>query len=237
MEILKVSNLNVYYGNAQALRDISIDVFENEIVTLVGGNGAGKTTLMMTISGIIKARSGSVEFMGRRVDGLKPYQIVRLGIAQVSQERNLFPNMTVMENLELGAYPSQKTVNIKEKLEEVYQYFEVLDTYKEKKASLLSGGEQQMLAVGRALMSNVRLLLLDEPSTGLAPIIVKELSNIIRRLRDEAKLTTLLVEQNATLALDLAERGYVLEVGSIIATGTTSNLRKSDLVKKAYLGL
>jgi len=237
MEILKVSNLNVYYGNAQALRDISIDVFENEIVTLVGGNGAGKTTLMMTISGIIKARSGSVEFMGRRVDGLKPYQIVRLGIAQVSQERNLFPNMTVMENLELGAYPSQKTVNIKEKLEEVYQYFEVLDTYKGKKASLLSGGEQQMLAVGRALMSNVRLLLLDEPSTGLAPIIVKELSNIIRRLRDEAKLTTLLVEQNATLALDLAERGYVLEVGSIIATGTTSNLRKSDLVKKAYLGL
>lgn len=237
MEILKVSNLNVYYGNAQALRDISLDVFEGEIVTLVGGNGAGKTTFMMTISGIIKARSGSVEFMGRRVDGLKAYQIVRLGIAQVSQERNLFPNMTVMENLELGAYRSQKTVDIKEKVEEVYRYFEVLDRYKGKRACLLSGGEQQMLAVGRALMSNVRLLLLDEPSTGLGPMIVKELSNIIRRLRHERNLTTLLVEQNATLALELADRGYVLEVGSIVATGTTSDLKKSDLVKKAYLGM
>lgn len=237
MEILKVSNLNVYYGNAQALRDISLDVFEGEIVTLVGGNGAGKTTFMMTISGIIKARSGSVEFMGRRVDGLKAHQIVRLGIAQVSQERNLFPNMTVMENLELGAYRSQKTVDIKEKVEEVCRYFEVLDRYKGKRACLLSGGEQQMLAVGRALMSNVRLLLLDEPSTGLGPMIVKELSNIIRRLRHERNLTTLLVEQNATLALELADRGYVLEVGSIVATGTTSDLKKSDLVKKAYLGM
>jgi branched-chain amino acid transport system ATP-binding protein len=237
MEILKVSNLNVYYGNAQALRDISIDVSEGEIVTLVGGNGAGKTTLMMTISGIIKARSGSVEFTGRRVDRLQAYQIVRLGIAQVSQERNLFPDMTVMENLELGAYPSQKNVDVKKKLEEVYRYFEVLDRYKAKKARLLSGGEQQMLAVARPLMSNVKLLLLDEPSTGLAPMIVKELSNVIRRLRDEAGLTTLLVEQNATLALDLADRGYVLEVGSIIATGTTSDLKKSDLVKKAYLGM
>lgn len=235
--MLNVDKLNVYYGNVQALRDISIEVNEGEIVTLIGANGAGKTTLLMTISGIIKPKSGAIEFLGSRIDGLKPYRIVGLGISHVSQERNLFPKMTVVENLELGAYQLPKDENIKERLEEVYSYFEILCRRKNQKAGLLSGGEQQMLAVGRALMSDSRLILLDEPSAGLAPMIVRQLAKIIRKLGEKKGLTTLIVEQNATLALNLADRGYVLETGTVVASGKTSDLEGSELVKKAYLGI
>ena len=237
MNVLKVSKLNVFYGNAQALWDVSIEVSDGEIVTLVGANGAGKSTLMMALSGIIKPRSGTIEFFGKRIDGLEPHQIVKLGLAQVSQSRNLFPDMTVIENLELGAYCLPKNETITERLEEVYGHFKILQIRKDQKAGLLSGGEQQMLAFGRAFMSHPKLILLDEPSTGLAPIIVKQLVEIIREARTKRGLTILLAEQNAILALDLADRGYVLETGTLVTSGKASDLKKSEIVKKAYLGI
>lgn len=235
--MLNVSGLNVSYGNVHVLRDISINVDEGEIVTLIGANGAGKTTLMMTLSGILKPKSGRIEFLGSRIDGLEPHQIVGLGIAQVAQGRHLFPQMKVIENLELGAFRCPKNANINEKLDDVYRYFGILRERKNQKAGLLSGGEQQMLAVGRALMSDVKLLLLDEPSAGLAPKVVEDLAVIIKRLREKKRLTTLIVEQNASLALDLADRGYVLQTGALVASGKASDLASSELVKKAYLGL
>jgi len=235
--MLNVSKLNVFYGNAQALRDISIEVNEGEIVTLIGANGAGKTTFMMSLSGIIKPKSGSIEFLGTRIDGQRPNRIVKMGLVHVSQSRNLFPDMTVIENLELGAYRLPRKENINEKLEEVYSYFGILEERKNQKAGLLSGGEQQMLAFGRAFMADPKLILLDEPSEGLAPLIVKQLYKIMKELHRRRRLTTLLVEQNAILALDLGDRGYVLESGTLVASGRTSDLEKSETVKKAYLGI
>lgn len=235
--MLKVTKLNVYYGHVQILRDISVDVNEREIVTLIGANGAGKTTLMMTLSGLIKPKSGTIEFLGTRIDRLEPHQIVNLGIAQVPQGRHLFQEMKVIENLELGAFRCPKNENIKEKMEEVYSYFEILRERKNQKVGLLSGGEQQMLALGRALMSNVKLLLLDEPSAGLAPKLIEDLAIIIKKLIEKKGLTTLIVEQNAYLALELADRGYVLQSGTLVASGKASDLTRSELVKKAYLGL
>jgi branched-chain amino acid transport system ATP-binding protein len=237
MKMLKVNNLNVLYGNVQALWDVSLEVKEGEIVTLIGANGAGKTTTMMTISGILKPRSGKIEYLGTRIEGLKPHKIIELGIAQVPQGRHLFSGMTVRENLELGAYRSQKKSNLSQQLEEVNEFFEVLRERENDKAGVLSGGQQQMLAFGRALMSNAKLLLFDEPSAGLAPIMVNQMADIIRKLRKNKKITTLIVEQNAVLALDLAERGYVLESGRIIVSGKASDLSTDELVKKAYLGI
>lgn len=235
--MLNVNKIDVYYGSVCALRGVPLKVEEKEIVTLIGANGAGKTTLMMTLSGILRPKSGNITFMGKRIDTLHPYEIVSLGISQVSQDKNLFTDMTVLENLELGAYRFRKRDNLTEKFEEVYGYFEILRKYRDKKAKLLSGGEQQMLAFGRAIMRNPSLLLMDEPSAGLAPLIVMELAEIIKKLRRDKGLTTFIAEQNVILALDLADRGYVLETGTMVTEGETSELKESDLVKKAYLGI
>lgn len=236
--MLKVDNLDVYYGNVQALRRVSLDVNEGEIVTLIGANGAGKTTFLMTLSGIVKPSFGTIEFLGRRTDKLPPDAIINAGMAQVPQDRLLFHDMTVSENLEMGACqaPDAKSKSIKQKMEEIYSYFEALDTRKDRKAGTLSGGEQQMLVIGRALMASPKLLLMDEPSSGLAPVIVEHLAEIITNLR-RAGLSILLVEQNAYLALELADRGYLLQNGSVVASGTKSELLESDLVKRTYLGM
>jgi branched-chain amino acid transport system ATP-binding protein len=235
--MLSVNHLDVFYGNVQALRDISIQVERGEIVTLIGANGAGKTTLLMALSGICQPKSGSIRFLDFRIDGLKPHRVVRLGLAQVSQSRNLFPDLTVFENLEMGAYALARGESAEERIDQIYGYFDILHKRRNQRAALLSGGEQQMLAFARALISNPKMLLLDEPSEGLAPKIVQELLRIIQKLREENRLTILLVEQNAVLALELAERGYVLETGSIVGSGTTEELLNSEIVKKAYLGI
>jgi branched-chain amino acid transport system ATP-binding protein len=235
--MLKVDDLHVFYGNAQALAAISIGVDEGEIVTLIGSNGAGKTTFMMALSGVVKPKSGTIEFLNTKIDGLEPHLIVKLGLVHVTQAKNLFPEMTVRENLELGAYGIKGAEVKRKKLDGVYELFRVLYERREQKAVLLSGGEQQMLAFGRALMSDARLMLLDEPSAGLAPIIVKELGKTIEDFRQHRGLTILLVEQNAELALTLADRGYVLESGVLVTQGTSVELFNSDKVKRAYIGM
>ncbi len=236
--MLKVRSLNVHYGAIQALKGVSINVSHGELVTLIGANGAGKTTLMMTLSGILKPTSGTIEFLGERLDQLSSYHIIDLGLVQVPQGRQLFPEMTTLENLELGAYRAKNVGNqrMEDKLEKVYGYFEILRERKNQKAGTLSGGEQQMLAIGRALMASPKLLLMDEPSSGVAPLIVEHLANIIIDLY-KSGLSILLVEQNAYLALELASRGYVLENGSLVMTGQATELLQSERVKKAYLGM
>jgi branched-chain amino acid transport system ATP-binding protein len=236
--VLKVKALNVHYGAIQALIDVSLDVGDGELVTLIGSNGAGKTTFMMALSGILRPTSGVIEFCGNRTDRLPSDVIFRLGIVQVPQGRMLFPDMTTLENLELGAYyaPNEESRSIDHKLEQIYGYFSILRDRTDQKAGTLSGGEQQMLAIGRALMADPKLLLMDEPSAGVAPIMVEQLSKIITNLHREG-LSMLLVEQNAHLALDLADRGYVLQTGRIIARGQTADLAESELVRKAYLGM
>lgn len=231
--MLKVTNLDVHYGKLQVLRNISLDVNEGELVTLIGSNGAGKTTLLMSLSGIIKPTRGEIEFLGVRIEHMPSHKIVRLGLAHVPQGRMLFPDMTVLENLEMGASPD---TNVKEVLEEVYSYFRILAERKGQKAGTLSGGEQQMLAVGRALMTKPKLLLLDEPTSGLSPIMVQGVADIVTHLHQKG-VTVLLVEQNASLALGLGERGYLLQSGNMVASGTAAELSQSDLVKKVYLGI
>ena len=233
---LEVEKLNVYYGAVHILYDVSLQVADGEIVTLIGANGAGKTTLMMAVSGVVPPRSGQIQFLGERTDRLTPHEISARGIAQVAQARHLFPDLSVRENLELGAWRWPRR-EFAQQLEEIYTFFTVLRERRHQKAGSLSGGEQQMLAFGRALMTRPRLLLLDEPSAGLAPIMVKEIARIVRQIRDERGLTTLLVEQNASLALQLADRGYVIESGHIVASGTTSELANSEAVRKAYLAV
>jgi branched-chain amino acid transport system ATP-binding protein len=205
------------------------------MMTLIGANGAGKTTLLLTISGVLKAASGSIDFLGVRIDKLPSHKIVALGIAQVAQGRELFPDLTVLENLILGDQQSSTMRETQNKLSTVYKYFEILHQRTNQKAGTLSGGEQQMLALARALMASPKLLLLDEPSSGLAPTVVENVIEIIANLRKEG-LTIMLVEQNAHLALDLADKGYVIENGAIVATGTACELADSDLVKRSYLG-
>lgn len=233
--MLKVANLDAGYGSTQILSGISLDISRGEIVTLIGANGAGKTTLLMTISGIIKPTSGTIEFMGMRIDGLPAHTICSLGIVQVPQGRMLFPEMSVAENLKLGAYLCKDAATKTARLQQVYSYFERLHERASQKAGTLSGGEQQMLAIGRSLMANPKLLMLDEPSSGLAPILVEELGRIICQLRDTG-LTILLIEQNAYLALDIADKGYVVESGCIVLSGKASDLTQDPLVKRAYLG-
>jgi branched-chain amino acid transport system ATP-binding protein len=234
--MLEVSNLDVFYGKSQALRDISLKVNEREIVALVGANGAGKTTLLNTISGALRAASGSVEFLGKRIDRLAPDTIVQLGISHIPEGRKLFTNMTVRENLELGAYISKAWKRKEETIEEVYQLFPVLKERARQSASKLSGGEGQMVAIGRGLMSSPRLCMFDEPSYGLAPRLLSEVLGVIKRLREQG-ITILLVEQNVRQTLETADRAYVLENGRIVLEGKGEDLLQDELVKKAYLGL
>jgi branched-chain amino acid transport system ATP-binding protein len=234
--MLEIRNVNAFHGKVQALWDICLEVNEGEIVALVGSNGAGKTTLVDTISGLLHPASGSVVFLGKRIDSLPPHSIVELGISYVPQGGNVFPEMTVRENLEMGAYPIHAWKQKGETFEQVYHIFPILKEREKQLARTLSGGEHQMLAIGRALMSKPKLSLLDEPSYGLAPLLVVELFRIIQRLRDEG-ITILLIEQNVRHSLEIADRAYVLENGRLCLQGDCAELLQSDHVRKAYMGL
>ena len=234
--MLEVCDVNTAYGKAQALWDVRLSVNEAEIVALVGSNGAGKTTLLNTISGRLRPASGSVEFLGKRIDGLPPHVIVEMGISHVPEGGQVFPDMTVRENLEMGAYPYHAWKQKEQTFEQVYQVFPILKERSGQLARTLSGGERQMLAIGRGLMSRPRLCLLDEPSYGLAPLLVTEIFRIIRGLCDQG-ITVLLIEQNVRHTLETADRAYVLENGRICMEGACLDLLESDHVRKAYLGL
>ena len=232
--ILKVDNINVYYGAIHAIKGISFEVNEGEIVTLIGANGAGKSTTLQTVSGLLRSRTGSIEFNGENISHVPAHKLVYKGLAQVPEGRRIFLQMSVEENLEMGAF-TQKNADIDADLESVYEQFPRLRERKKQIAGTLSGGEQQMLAMGRALMSHPKLLMLDEPSMGLAPILVEQIFDIIRQLHKNGT-TILLVEQNAQMALSVADRAYVLETGKITLSGTGKELAESDEVRKAYLG-
>ena len=231
-QILKVDNINVYYGAIHAIKGVSFHVDRGEVVTLIGANGAGKSTTLQTISGLLRSRTGSVEFLGENISRLPPHKIVERGLAQVPEGRRIFLQMTVQENLEMGAYTRS---GVDAGLEKVFAQFPRLKERRKQIAGTLSGGEQQMLAMGRALMSKPKLLMLDEPSMGLAPILVEQIFEIIQKLHD-AGTTILLVEQNAQMALSVADRAYVMETGNITLSGTGRELAESDQVRKAYLG-
>ena len=232
--ILKVSDINVYYGAIHAIKGVSFEVNPGEVVTLIGANGAGKSTTLQTVSGLLHSRTGSIEFLGENLMGVPAHKVVAKGLAQVPEGRRVFLQMTVEENLEMGAY-TRSGGDIDADLEKVYAYFPRLMERRRQIAGTLSGGEQQMLAMGRALMSRPKLLMLDEPSMGLAPILVEQIFKIIQTLH-EAGTTILLVEQNAQAALSIADRGYVLETGKIVTSGTGTELLASPETKKAYLG-
>ena len=232
--ILKVEDINVYYGSIHAIKGVSFEVNEGEIVTLIGANGAGKSTTLNTISGLLHSKTGSISFMGENLGKFPCHKIVSKGLALVPEGRRVFLQMTVQENLEMGAY-TQGGASIAQDLEAVYQQFPRLKERFKQVAGTLSGGEQQMLAMGRALMSHPKLLMLDEPSMGLAPILVEQIFEIIQNLH-KAGTTILLVEQNAQAALSVADRGYVLETGKVVTTGTGHELLESPAIKKAYLG-
>ena len=233
--MLKVEKLNVHYGVIHALKDVSMEVKEGEIVSLIGANGAGKTTLLQTISGLLKKTSGEVLFLGKSMNKVSAKNIVKEGITQVPEGRHIFPGMSVYENLLMGAYLRKDKDGIKADLQDIYQRFPILEKRSSQDASTLSGGEQQMLAMGRALMARPKILLLDEPSMGLAPILVKEIFNIIKDINEKGT-TVLLVEQNAKMALSIADRAYVMETGNIVMTGTGAELVNSPEIQKAYLG-
>ncbi len=235
--MLKVQNINTFYGNIQALKDVSLEINEGEIVTLIGANGAGKTTTLMSLCGVEKPRSGVVLFQGQEIQGLSADKIVALGLIQVPEGRRIFPNMTVLENLEMGAFLRTNKVIIQQDLNMVMDLFPILAQRRTQLGGTLSGGEQQMLAISRALMARPRLLLLDEPSLGLAPIIIKQIFDIVRKINHENNTTIFLVEQNANQALKLAHRGYVMENGAITLADTAENLLNDEDVKKAYLGI
>lgn len=233
--MLKVEKLNVHYGVIHALKDVSMEVKEGEIVSLIGANGAGKTTLLQTISGLLKKTSGEVVFLGKSMNKVSAKNIVKEGITQVPEGRYIFSGMSVYENLLMGAYLRKDKDGIKADLQDIYQRFPILEKRSSQDASTLSGGEQQMLAMGRALMARPKILLLDEPSMGLAPILVKEIFNIIKDINEKGT-TVLLVEQNAKMALSIADRAYVMETGNIVMTGTGAELVNSPEIQKAYLG-
>ncbi len=233
--LLELDNVKTYYGNIRALKGISLSVDEGEIVCLIGGNGAGKSTTLMTISGVLTPIEGEVVYQGQSIVAMRPDHIVQLGICQVPEGRMIFPMLTVMENLELGAYLRKDHGGMKEDFSQVFNLFPTLRERLKQLGGTLSGGEQQMLAIGRALMARPKILLLDEPSLGLAPILVDTIFDIIRQINSMGT-TILLVEQNAQLALQFSHRGYVLETGKIALADTSDELLKNDLVKKAYLG-
>lgn len=232
--MLKLTEIETYYGQIQALKGINLQVEEGKIVTLLGANGAGKTTTMKTIAGLLKPKKGTVEFLGENVTGLKAHELLRKGIALVPEGRAILSTMTVLENLEMGAY-HRKDREVKEDIQKVMKRFPILEERQTQLAGTLSGGQQQMLAIARALLSKPKLLLLDEPSMGLAPLIVAEIFNIIKEIKEEGT-TVLLVEQNAKQALKIADYGYVMETGKIIVEGPAEDLLKDERIVEAYLG-
>ena len=233
--MLKVENINIYYGAIHALKGISVDVKEGEIVTLIGANGAGKSTILRTISGLLRTKTGNILFEGNSVASMAAEEIVKKGISQVPEGRRIFANMTVEENLELGAYIRSDKAGIRKDINKVFERFPRLGERRTQVAGTLSGGEQQMLAIGRGLMSQPRLLLLDEPSMGLAPLLVKEIFSIIKEI-NASGTTILLVEQHANMALSIAHQASVLETGRIILSGPAKELAESEEIRKAYLG-
>lgn len=233
--MLEVKNVHTYYGNIQALKGITLRVEQGEVVTLIGSNGAGKTTTLRTIQGLLRPRQGSVLFEGSPLESLSTQAIVRLGISQSPEGRLIFPRMTVQENLEMGAFSRRDSLGIKSDMERVLNLFPRLRERFSQKGGTLSGGEQQMLAIGRAMMSRPRLLLLDEPSMGLAPMLVTQIFSIIRDINEQGT-TILLVEQNARMALKVAHRGYVLQTGQVVVQGSANDLQSNETVRKAYLG-
>jgi branched-chain amino acid transport system ATP-binding protein len=235
--MLKLRDVNTFYGNIQALKNVNIEISEGEIITLIGANGAGKTTTLMSISGIVPPRSGEILFMGRPITDMRPDGIVSLGICQVPEGRHIFPFLTVSENLDMGAFLRNDKAEIKKDMEYIFDLFPILAERRHQPGGTLSGGEQQMLAISRALMARPRLLLMDEPSLGLAPLIVKLIFEIIKKINTENNTTIFLVEQNANLALQIANRGYVMENGRTTLTDSAINLLTDEKVKKAYLGM
>lgn len=235
--VLSLRNIETFYGPIMAIRGVSLDVREGSIVTVLGANGAGKSTILKTISGIMDSQKGTVTFEGRNITNMDPARVVKRGISQVPEGREVFPLLTVAENLRMGAYLRRDRHGIEEDLEMCYEYFPVLRERKNQIAGQLSGGQQQMLAISRALMSRPKLLALDEPSLGLSPLLVKEIFAIIKRINEERGVTILLVEQNANVALHTAHYGYVLEVGRIVLEGTCQELLENEDVKEFYLGL
>lgn len=233
--MLKVENLNVYYGVIHALKDVSFYVNEGEIVSLIGANGAGKTTILHTVSGLLKPTSGDISFLSNNLKTIAPHNILKLGLAHVPEGRRIFSMLTVYENLELGAYTINDKEFIASELKRIFELFPRLNERKKQLAGTLSGGEQQMLAIGRALMGRPKMILMDEPSMGLAPILVKEIFNIIKQCNKNG-VTILLVEQNANMALSISNRAYVLENGKIVMSGDAKELMGNENVKKAYLG-
>jgi len=233
--MLTVKDIEVYYGHIYALKKVSVTVEAGEIVTLIGANGAGKSTVLNTVSGLVRPSSGEVKFLGKRIDRLAPHKILSLGIAQIPEGRKIFPDMTAEENLLLGAHVIKGEKVILERMEKAFTWFPILKERRLQLGGTLSGGEQQMLAISRGLMTAPKLLLMDEPSLGLAPLMVREVTRIIKEIKGQ-KITILLVEQNARMALRLAERGYVLETGRIVLTDTGRNLLGNESVKRAYLG-
>ena len=235
MSMLKVENLSVHYGMIQAVHDVSFEVNEGEVVSLIGANGAGKTTILRTLSGLVRPSAGKIQFLGKEIQKMPAQKIVAGGLSQVPEGRHVFPGLTVMENLEMGAFLKKNREENQANLKKVFSRFPRLEERKNQDAATLSGGEQQMLAMGRALMSTPKLLLLDEPSMGLAPIFIQEIFDIIQDIQKQGT-TVLLIEQNANKALAIADRGYVLETGKIVLSGTGKELAASDEVRKAYLG-
>jgi branched-chain amino acid transport system ATP-binding protein len=234
--MLKLTKVSASYGKVRVLREVSLEVNEKEIVALVGANGAGKSTMLNTVSGLVNPTSGSVEFLGKRIDGIAPYEILELGISQVPEGGKPFPDMTVKENLEMGAYSKEAWKLKEESLDTVYETFPLLKERGKQLARTLSGGQRQMLAMGRCIMSRPRICMFDEPSYGLAPVVVEELFAFIQALRNKG-ITILLVEQNIRHALEIADRGYVLENGHVVLEGVSKDLLTNDHVRKAYLGL
>jgi branched-chain amino acid transport system ATP-binding protein len=235
--MLRLRNINSFYGNIQALKNVNVEISRGEIITLIGANGAGKTTTLMTISGLVPSRSGEISFMGKPIHNMRPDRIVSLGISHVPEGRRIFPYLTVLENLDMGAFLRTDRKNIKKDMEYIFELFPILGQRRNQAGGTLSGGERQMLALSRAIMARPALLLLDEPSLGLAPLIIKLLFKIIKKINIENQTTVFLVEQNANLALKVAHRGYVMENGSITLSDSAENLLSNENVRKAYLGV
>jgi len=235
--MLELKKIKTFYGNIQALKEVNIEISEGEIIALIGANGAGKSTTLMSICGIVPPRSGEIIFMGQPIQDMEPNNIVSLGICQVPEGRRIFPFLTVAENLDMGAFLRNDKDEIKRDIEYIYELFPILADRRNQAGGTLSGGEQQMLAISRALMAKPRLLLMDEPSLGLAPLIVRQIFEIIKKINTESKTTIFLVEQNANMALKVAHRGYVMETGRVTLSDTAQSLMANDAVQKAYLGM